>query len=136
MANANVIKFKLIFTQGKKKDGTTFTKMMTILKNADGSDFWCGVRFGESVNDKLFKGENQIITAMKEDVRLPRVNKPYMGKDGKMKYPYVWCDKIVGYDKYIYKGTSEPVETTQSAFSMDDESTEPISGNIGIPSEE
>ena len=41
---ANLKKFKVIFVEQKKKDGTTFTKMLTILKKKDGTDLWCAIK--------------------------------------------------------------------------------------------
>ena len=118
----NVVKFKLIFVTQKKADGSSFQKTMTIL--ADNK--WVGVKFGDEVNTKLFKGENQIITANAEDVRLPLSTEPYDGKDGKKHYPYVWVERILGFEKYEFKGKLEPKETTQASFSMDDEETLPF----------
>ena len=123
----NTIKFKLIFTENKKKDGTTFIRMKTILLDEKGNDVWVEVLFGDSVNTKLFKGKNQIIEALASDVTLPLSLEPYTDKEGKTKYPYVWCEKIVNATPYIYKGTLTPRETTQSAFKMDEEDTNPIS---------
>lgn len=118
----NVVKFKLIFVNQKKKDGSTFVTMKTILSG----NKWIEVRFGDNVNTKLFKGENQIISALKDDVKLPLSLEPYVSKkDGKTKYPYVWVENITGYEKLIGK-VSEPKETTQDAFQMDEEETKPV----------
>lgn len=121
-ANETLVKFKLIFVNQKKADGTSFQKMMTILSD----NTWVAVRFGDEVNTKIFKGENQMITAVASDVRLPLSTEPYTGKDGKKHYPYVWCEKIVGSEKYVFKGKAEPKETTQQAFALDDEETMPF----------
>ncbi len=43
-----VVKFKLIFVTQKKKDGTNFIVMKTILKD----NKWVEVRFGDNVNTK------------------------------------------------------------------------------------
>lgn len=119
-----VVRFKLIFTENHRKDGTAFVVMKTILMD-NGEEKWVEVKFGDEVNTKLFKGKNQVITAMAEDVSLPRSLKPY-NKDGKLKYPYVWVEKIVDYTPYEFKGKTEPKETTQSAFQMDEEDTTPV----------
>lgn len=116
------VKFKLLFINQKKADGTSFTKMMTILSD----NTWVAVRFGDEVNTKIFKNENQLITAYASDVRLPLSNEPYVGKDGKKHYPYVWCERIIGAEKYVFKGKLEPKETTPASFSLDDEETMPF----------
>ena len=121
------VKFKLIFKTQQKKDGTPYTKMLTILKLKDGTDKWCEIKFGDEVNTKLFKGENQIIVANSEDVRLPKSFEPYTDKKtGKKKYPYVWCEKIISNSKYEFKPSSEPMETTQDAFSFNDDDALPF----------
>lgn len=124
----NLVKFKLIFVTNKKKDGSEYTKMVTILKDGD-KDVWVDLKFGESVNEKQFKGVNQIVTADINDVRLPISLEPYTNKEGKTKYPYVWVEKIVKAEKLVYSGNTKPRAVTQDAFSMDDESTEPISAD-------
>lgn len=119
-----VVRFKLIFRENNKKDGGTFITMKTILKDGN-DDKWIEVLFGDNVNTKLFKGKNQIIEAYASDVVLPRSLKPYT-KDGKTKYPYVWVENIIKATPYEFKGTTEPKETTQSAFQMDEEDTEKV----------
>ena len=120
-----VVKFKLIFVQQKKKDGTTFVVMKTILKD----NKWVEVRFGDNVNTKLFKGENQIIEAYADDVRKPLSLEPYTSKkDGKTKYPYYWVENIIGFEKYVGK-VSEPKPVEQDEFEMDEEPTTPVSQN-------
>ena len=135
MAKANNIKFKLIFLNKKKKDGTPYKKMMTILKDGE-NEVWVEVRFGDDVNEKQFKEENQIITADVNDVRLPLSLKPYE-KDGKKKYPYVWVEKIVSFEKApSIKG--EPKQAEQSMFKLDEETTKEISAvqsNENLPFE-
>lgn len=124
--NAN-IKFKLIFLNKKKQDGTPYVKMMTILKDGD-KDVWVEVKFGDGVNEKQFKGENQIITAKVEDIRMPFSLQPYE-KDGKTKYPYLWVENIQAFEKALYT-KAEPKQAEQSMFKMDDDlSAEVISGN-------
>ena len=122
---ANSIKFKVIFVKNKKKDGTPFTKMMTILK--DGSkDCWCEIKFGESVNTKLFKGENQIVTAKIDDIRFPLSLSSYVDKkSGKTKYPYVWCEKIESFEKMV--GTN--FVKKEFTFAMDEPDTSSVSTN-------
>lgn len=120
-----VVKFKLIFVQQKKKDGTTFVVMKTILKD----NKWVEVRFGDNVNTKLFKGENQIIEAYVDDVRKPLSLEPYTSKkDGKTKYPYYWVENIIGFEKYVGK-VSDPKPVEQDEFEMDEEPTTPVSQN-------
>lgn len=122
--NGNV-RFKCIWVTNKKKDGTDYTKSVTIIKDGN-ENVWVDLKFGEAVNEKLLRKEgNLIITAPVEDVRLPISLKPYVNKEGKTRYPYVWVDDIESYEKLVYKQESKPV--TQSAFSMDDESTDAIS---------
>lgn len=125
MANAkqDVVKLKLIFVNQKKNDGSSFISMKTIVKGGK----WVSVKFGDNVNTKLFKNENQIITAKKEDVRLPLSYEPYVSKkDGKTKYPYIWIENIIGFEKYVGTPKSEPKETTQDEFQMDDETTDAV----------
>ena len=59
---ANLKKFKVIFVEQKKKDGTSFTKMLTILKKNDGTDLWVQIKFGDDVNTKVWKNKNQIVS--------------------------------------------------------------------------
>lgn len=126
MSKANV-KFKLIFLNKKKQDGTPYTKMMTIIKDGE-KDVWIEVKFGEDVNEKQFKGENQIITANIDDIRMPLSLKPYE-KDGKKKYPYVWVEKIVACEKAPFI-KAEPKQAVQSMFKIDDDlSGSVVSGN-------
>lgn len=128
------VKFKLLFTNHKKKDGTPFTKMQTIMKDADGNEHWVEVRFGDSVNDKLFKGKHQIITANAEDVRVPLGFEPYTNKEGKTKYPYLWCENIIKFEEYQPKGkVSNPEEANQSMFSLDEEDTKPVTDTDVMP---
>lgn len=126
--NANeVVKMKCIWVTNKKNDGSDYTKAVTILKDGE-ADVWCDLKFGESVNDKILRKEgNSIITAKVSDVRLPISYAPYQNKEGKMRYPYVWVENIVKVDKMVYKSNQETKPVTQSAFSMDDESTDAIS---------
>lgn len=126
---ANSVKFKVIFVTNKKKDGTAFTKMMTILKDGE-KDVWVDVKFGDSVNTKLFKGENQIITADLDDVRLPLSVTPYTDKKtGKTKYPYVWCEKIIGSEKLV----GEKLPKKEFTFSMNEDSTPSVPSNDKMP---
>ena len=123
----NAIKLKLIFLNKKKQDGTPYKKMMTILKDGE-KEVWVEVKFGDDVNEKQFKEENQIITANVNDIRLPISLKPYE-KDGKKKYPYIWIEKIISFEKAPFIKT-EPKQAEQSMFKLDDDlSANVVSGN-------
>lgn len=135
MANS-VKKFKVIFVEQKKKDGTTFTKMLTILKQKDGKDLWCQIKFGDDVNTKVWKGKNQIVTAenkVMEDgsknIRIPKSFEPYTNKNGKTIYPYIYIQQITGAEEYHYKGNGNDnyVDADDVEFSLDDEETEALS---------
>lgn len=120
------IKFKLIFVNKTKKDGTPYTKMMTILKDGE-NEVWCDIKFGESVNEKQFKGQHQLITADLNDVRFPLDTKPYVSKkDGKTKYPYVWVEKIISSEVLKGEYKSEPKQFT---FAVDEEDTPSVSSD-------
>lgn len=126
-ANGNV-RFKCIWVTNKKKDGSDYTKSVTILKDGDNGDVWVDLKFGEAVNEKTLRKEgNSIITANINDVRLPISLETYVNKEGKTRYPYVWVENIVKVEKMHYKPNQESKPVTQSAFSMDDESTDAIS---------
>lgn len=128
MAN-KVVKFKVIFVNQKKGDGTTFKKMKTILK-VDGKDKWIDIKFDDAVNVKLFKNENQLVTANADDVSKPKTLTPYVSKkDGKTKYPYVFVKNIQGFEKLQYQGNNEP--SIDYEFSIDEENdTMPFSGGV------
>ena len=57
-----LIKMKVIFVDQKKKDGTTFKVMKTII-NDNGKEVWATIKFGDAVNTKVWKNENQVIYA-------------------------------------------------------------------------
>lgn len=114
-----VIKFKVISVKNKKKDGSTYEIMKTILKDPDGNEIWLPVRFGQNVNEKALKGKNYCVSARNVDVKLPFSYKPYE-KDGKMKYPYVWVEDIIDYVPLVSKAPERAV-TTQDVFSITDE---------------
>lgn len=117
-----VVKFKVIFVNQKKKDGTTFVVMKTILKG----EKWVEIRFGDNVNTKIWKGENQVVEAYSDDVRKPTSFEPYTSKkDGKTKYPYIWVENIIGSTKLIGKA-KEPTPVAQDDFQMDEETTDAV----------
>lgn len=119
-----VVTLKLIFVNQKRKDGSPFQVMKTILKGNQ----WVAVRFGDNVNTKLFKGENQLITANASDVKMPLSLEPYVSKkDGKTKYPYIWIENIKGFEKLESNFKAEPIETSQDLFELDEPSTEAVS---------
>lgn len=121
--------FKLLFVNKKKKDGTPYTKMMTILKDGN-EEVWCDIKFGENVNEKAFKGKHQLITADSNDVRFPVNVKPYVSKkDGKTKYPYYWVENIIGFEKLVGK-PKEPSVTEQDDFEMDEPSTDEVAESM------
>ena len=134
---ANLKKFKVIFVEQKKKDGTTFTKMLTILKKKDGSDLWCAIKFGDAVNTKVWKNKNQVVTAenkVMEDgsknIRIPKSFEPYQYQ-GKTRYPYIYIQEIVSAEesKFTPKASNNYVDADEVELSMDDEETAPVSAN-------
>ena len=120
------MKFKVIFKDEKKKDGTTFKKMLTILK-VNGENKWCQIKFGDLVNTKAWKNHHQIVCAEQKEmsdgsknIRIPDSFEPFMYK-GKMRYPYVYIQEIIGSIDYTPKEQPrKEVEATQDSFSMDD----------------
>lgn len=134
---ANLKKFKVIFVEQKKKDGTTFTKMLTILKKKDGSDLWCSIKFGDAVNTKVWKNKNQVVTAenkVMEDgsknIRIPKSFEPYEYQ-GKTRYPYIYVQEIVSAEesKYTPKSSDNYVDADSVDFAMDEPDTTAISTN-------
>ncbi|MBR6518016.1 MAG: hypothetical protein IKT40_14380 [Bacilli bacterium] len=122
------VKFKVIFKDQKKKDGSTFTKMLTILKTKEGKDKWCQIKFGDAVNTKLWKGQNQIVTAEikkmedgSNNIRIPNSFEPYEYK-GKMHYPYIYVQEIISSVAYDYKPKegSNYSDGSDVSFNMDD----------------
>ena len=137
---ANLKKFKVIFVEQKKKDGTTFIKMLTILKKKDGSDLWCNIKFGDDVNTKVWKNKNQVVTAenkvmedSSKNIRIPKSFETYQYQ-GKTHYPYIYVQEIVSAEevKYTSKATDNYVDADSVDFAMDDEETEPVSNNQGV----
>lgn len=135
--NKNLKKFKVIFKSQKKNDGSSFTKTLTILKDKNGKDLWVNIKFGDSVNTKIWKGKNQIVTAeskLLEDgtnnIRIPKSFSPYEYQ-GKKKYPYIFINEIVESVEYVYEGSSNNyyVDPDDIDFSLDDVTTDPISAN-------
>lgn len=125
-ADRKVVKFKLIFVNQKRKDGSSFVVMKTILKD----NKWVQVKFGDNVNTKLFKGENQVITAYADDVKKPVSLESYVSKkDGKTKYPYYWVENIIGFEKLVGK-PKEPSVTEQDDFEMDEPSTDEVAESM------
>lgn len=133
MANS-VKKFKVIFVDQKKKDGSSFTKMLTILKKKDGSDLWATIKFGDAVNTKIWKNKNQIVTAenkvMKDgskNIRIPKSFEPFEYQ-GKIHYPYIYIQEIIGAEEYKFtpKASDNYVDADEVEFSMDDEKTLPF----------
>ena len=133
---ANSIKFKVIFVNQKKKDGTTFIKMKTIIKD-NGKDKWCDIKFGDSVNTKVWKNKNQIVTAENKtmedgskNIRVPKSFEPFEYK-GKMHYPYIYIQTITASEEYNYKpkASDNYVDADNVVFSLDDEETTPVSSN-------
>ena len=133
---ANLIKLKLIFVDQEKKDGTKFTKMMTILK-VDGKDKWVNIKFGDNVNTKVWKNKNQILTIenkLMEDgsknIRIPRDFKPYEYK-GKTIYPYVYVQEVKSAEESVYVPNKENlyVDADDVTFVMDEPDTTAISTN-------
>lgn len=134
---ANLKKFKVIFVEQKKKDGTTFTKMLTILKKKDGTDLWAPIKFGDAVNTKVWKNKNQVVTAenkVMEDgsknIRIPKSFDAYQYQ-GKTRYPYIYIQEIVSAEesKFTPKASDNYVDADEVEFSMDDEETTPVSAN-------
>lgn len=133
----NLKKFKVVFVEQKKKDSSTFTKMLTILKDKDGKDKWCSIKFGDAVNTKVWKNKNQIVTAENKtmddgskNIRIPKSFEPYE-YNGKMRYPYIYVQEIVSSEeaKFTPKKSDNYVDADEVEFSMDDEETEPLSSN-------
>lgn len=119
---------KVIFKEEKKKDGTTFIKMLTILKKKDGKDQWAQIKFGDAVNTKVWKNKNQLILVedkkMKDgtpNIRIPKSFEPYMYQ-GKKKYPYVYIQEILKSKPYEYHGDGEShyQDAKDVDFNMDD----------------
>lgn len=134
---ANLKKFKVIFVEQKKKDGTTFTKMLTILKKKDGSDLWCAIKFGDAVNTKVWKNKNQVVTAENKtmedgskNIRIPKSFEPYEYQ-GKTRYPYIYVQEIVSAEesKYTPKSSDNYVDADSVDFAMDEPDTTAISTN-------
>ena len=133
----NLKKFKVVFVEQKKKDGSSFTKMLTILKDKDGNDKWCAIKFGDAVNTKLWKNKNQIVTAENKtmedgskNIRIPKSFEPYE-YNGKTHYPYIYVQEIKSSEEYIYtpKQSDNYVDADEVEFAMDDEESTPISSN-------
>ena len=110
---ANLKKFKVIFVEQKKKDGTTFIKMLTILKKKDGTDLWVPIKFGVAVNTKVWKNKNQVVTAenkVMEDgsknIRIPKSFDSYQYQ-GKTRYPYIYIQEIVSAEESKFTPRSE-----------------------------
>lgn len=119
---------KVIFKEQEKKDGTTFMKMLTILKKKDGTNQWAQIKFGDGVNTKVWKNQHQIIEVEQKEMpdgsknlRVPNDFKPYTYK-GKLKYPYVYVQEILRSKPYDYKPSNEShyVDDADMSFSMDD----------------
>ena len=133
---ANLKKFKVIFVEQKKKDGSKFTKMLTILKKKDGTDLWCQIKFGDAVNTKVWKNINQIVTAENKvmddgskNIRIPKSFDTYTNSKGKTCYPYIYIQEIVNATEYHYqpKNNDNYVDADDVEFSLDDEETETLS---------
>ena len=104
---------KVIFKEEKKKDGSTFIKMLTILKKKDGTEQWAQIKFGDAVNTKVWKNKNQLILVEDKEmpdgsknIRIPKSFEPYMWQ-GKKKYPYVFIQEILKSKPYEYKGDGQ-----------------------------
>lgn len=138
---ANSIKLKVIFVEQKKKDGTAFTKMMTILKGANGEkDKWVNIKFGDGVNTKLWKNKNQIIEVENKimadgtkNIRIPKDFNPYTYK-GKTIYPYVYIQEVKTAEEYHYTPNKDDlyVDAESVAFAMDEPDTTPVSTNAEL----
>lgn len=135
MTKNNDKKFKVVFVEQQKKDGSKFTKMLTILKEKDGSEKWVNIKFGDAVNTKVWKNKNQIVTAenkVMEDgsknIRIPKSFESYEYK-GKKIYPYIYIQEVKESQEYVYtpKASDNYVDADDVEFAMDDEETEPLS---------
>ena len=134
MTKNNDKKFKVVFVEQQKKDGSKFTKMLTILKLKDGSEKWVNIKFSDGINTKIWKNKNQIVTAenkVMEDgsknIRIPKSFEPYEYK-GKKIYPYIYIQEIKATQEYVYtpKASDNYVDADEVEFAMDDEETEPL----------
>lgn len=107
-----LIKLKLIFCENTKQDGTKWVQAKTILN--DGR--WVNVRFGEEVNEKLFKNKNQLLTVKNDDVEV-HLFEPFTDESGKKVYPFIRINKIIANE--ILKSNKSKVKATQELFSVD-----------------
>lgn len=130
-----LIKMKVIFVDQKKKDGTTFKVMKTIINN-NGKEVWATIKFGDAVNTKVWKNENQVIYAPnielengEKNIKIPKSFEPYISKkDGQKKYPYIFIYEIDKAEKLVsnYKPSNNYVDANDITFDLDEEDTEHV----------
>lgn len=127
------LKIKLIYLDKANKDNTKKWKEALTILNDKGAQKWVKLVFGENVNEKLFKNENQILFVKPENIEPHTFGfKSWQDKDGKWHNPYI---KILAVEKFekaptISKKVDEPT-LNQDLFVVEEEETEPV--EIGSP---
>lgn len=131
--NKKLVKLKVIFVDVDKHDGGTFKVMKTII-NDGGKDKWVEVRFGDAVNTKIWKNENQMVYAPNitladgsKNIRIPKSFEPFTSKkDGKKRYPYIFISEIEKAEKLVYKSnpSNNYVDADTIDFNIDEEDTD------------
>lgn len=127
-------KFKVIFVERQRKDGSTFLTMMTIIKNKNGEEQWVNIKFGDSVNTKVWKNKNQIVIAENKimsdgtkNIRIPKSFEKYEYQ-GKTRYPYIYIQEILNSYEYHYQTKAEDryVDADDVDFVLDEEDTDKV----------
>lgn len=122
----SLLKLKLIYLEKTTKDGANkWFEALTILNNK-GAQKWVKVVFGDEVNEKLFKNENQILFVKAENIEPHTFGfKSWQDKNGKWHNPYIKILAVEKFEKAISQTRKAEIPIiNQDLFVIEEDDTE------------